>query len=398
MNIKSLALATCMAMMCAQITWAEPVVAASAAVKDGNKSVAAQKIVAAQLGFTQAAFGKLPSGEETTLYTLTNANGLVVKATNFGGIITEIQTPDKKGHLNNIVFGFDAVEGYLKHKFYFGALIGRYGNRIAKGKFTIEGKTYQLELNNGVNHLHGGVKGFHEIVWNSKPFKTANSVGVTLTHLSPDGDQGYPGNLQVTVVYELTNSNEFTMKYTATTDKATPVNMTQHPYFNLAGGGDILGHELMINANRYTPVDSTLIPSGELATVVGTPFDFTTSHAIGKMIAQENVQLKYGGGYDHNFVLNKKTDKEWGMDARLTEASSGRILEVYSQEPGIQFYSGNFLDGTATGKGVTIPFRGAVCLEPQHFPDSPNQPKFPSTILKPGETYSTKIGYKFLTQ
>lgn len=363
------------------------------ALADAAKTDAAAKVV--KTSYSEAPFGKLPTGEATTLYTLTNANGVVVKVTNFGGVITSINVPDKNGKMGDVVLGFDNVDGYLKNKSFFGAVIGRYGNRIGKGQFELDGKKYQLTLNDGVNHLHGGTVGFDKILWDAKPFKTDTTVGVTLTHLSPDGDQGYPGNLNVTVVYELNNSNEFVMKYKATTDKATPINMTQHPYFNMAGGGTILDQELQINASRYTPIDNTLIPTGEIAPVKGTPFDFTKAHKIGDMIAQENVQLKNGGGYDHNWALDKKSDSEWGLDATFTDPKSGRVLEVWSDEPGIQFYSGNFLDGKVDGKGVNFVYRGAICLEPQHFPDSPNKANFPSTILKPGAEYNSKLSFKF---
>jgi aldose 1-epimerase len=391
MNFKPLTLALCIAAACAPSTYAN---------ETGNATAQKAPVIKAitQLSFSEAPFGKLPDGKETTLYTLTNANGVVIKATNFGGVITSINTPDKNGKMGDIILGFDNIDGYLKNKSYFGALIGRYGNRIGKAQFDIDGKTYKLDVNNGVNHLHGGSKGFWALLWDAKPFKTENSVGLTLTHTSPDGDQGYPGNLKVTVVYELTNNNEFTIKYSATTDKPTHVNMTQHPYFNLAGKGSILNQELFINGSKYTPVDSGLIPTGELAPVAGTPFDFTKPHAIGQLIAQENEQLKNGGGYDHNWVLNKKSDDEWGLDARFSDPVSGRVLEVYSDEPGIQFYSGNFLDGKVDGKGVNFEYRGAICLEPQHFPDSPNKPKFPSTLLKPGVEYKSKIAFKFLVK
>lgn len=363
------------------------------ALADAAKTDAAAKVV--KTSYTEAPFGKLPSGEATTLYTLTNANGVVVKVTNFGGVITSINVPDKNGKLGDVVLGFDNVDGYLKNKSFFGAVIGRYGNRIGKGQFELDGKKYQLTLNDGPNHLHGGTVGFDKILWDAKPFKTDTTVGVTLTHLSPDGDQGYPGSLNATVVYELNNNNEFVIKYKATTDKATPINMTQHPYFNMAGGGTILDQELQINASRYTPIDNTLIPTGEIAPVKGTPFDFTKAHKIGDMIAQENVQLKNGGGYDHNWVLDKKSDSEWGLDATFTDPKSGRVLEVWSDEPGIQFYSGNFLDGKVDGKGVNFVYRGAICLEPQHFPDSPNKANFPGTILKPGTEYNSKLAFKF---
>ncbi len=393
MNFKRLTLALCVAAACAQSTYANEATNAAAA----TQKPAVVKSVA-QLSVAEAPFGKLPTGEQTTLYTLTNANGVVVKVTNYGGVITSINTPDKAGKMGDIILGFDNIDGYLKNKSYFGALIGRYGNRIGKAQFDIDGKTYKLDVNNGINHLHGGSQGFWALLWDTKSFKTENSVGLTLTHTSPDGDQGYPGNLKVTVVYELTNNNEFTITYKATTDKTTHVNMTQHPYFNLAGKGSILNQELFINGSKYTPVDSGLIPTGELAPVVGTPFDFTKPHAIGQMIEQTNEQLKNGGGYDHNWVLNKKSDDEWGLDARFSDPTSGRVLEVYSDEPGIQFYSGNFLDGKVDGKGVNFEYRGAICLEPQHFPDTPNKPKFPSTLLKPGVEYKSKIAFKFLVK
>ena len=394
MQFNQLTLAVSVALGCAQMAYADTT---TTTTTTATKKTEAAKATA-QLSVAEAPFGKLPSGEATTLYTLTNANGLVVKVTNYGGVITSIHTPDKTGKMGDIVLGFDSVDGYLKNKSFFGAVIGRFGNRIGKGQFSLDGKQYQLTLNDGPNHLHGGTVGFDKILWTAKPFKTEKSVGVTLTHFSPDGDQGYPGNLQTTVVYELTNNNEFELRYKATTDKATPINMTQHPYFNLAGSGSILDQELMINASRYTPIDSTLIPTGELAPVAGTPFDFTSSHTIGKLLSQENAQLKNGAGYDHNWVLNKKADNEWGMDARFYDPKSGRVLEVYSDEPGIQFYSGNFLDGKVDGKGVNFAYRGAICLEPQHFPDSPNKANFPSTILKPGTEYNNKLAFKFLVK
>ncbi len=391
MQFKQLTLAVCVALGCAQLAYADTTTATAV------KKVEVAK-AAAQLSVTEAPFGKLPSGEQTTLYTLTNANGVVVKLSNFGGTITSINIPDRAGKMGDIILGFNDVDGYLKNKSFFGSVIGRFGNRIGKGQFTLEGKKYQLTLNDGPNHLHGGTVGFDKTLWEAKPFKTEKSVGVTLTHFSPDGDQGYPGNLKTTVVYELNNNDEFELKFKATTDKATPVNMTQHPYFNLAGGGTILDQELFINADRYTPIDATLIPTGELPSVKGTPFDFTVSQPIGKLIGQSDVQLKNGGGYDHNWVLNKKTENEWGMDVRFYDPKSGRVLEVYSDEPGVQFYSGNFLDGKVSGKGVNFVYRGAIVLEPQHFPDSPNKANFPSTILQPGVEYNNKIVYKFLVK
>lgn len=393
MNFKRLTLALCVAAACAQSTYAAETASAPAA----SQKAAAVKSVA-QLAITEAPFGKLPSGESTTLYTMTNANGVVVKVSNFGGTITSMVTPDKSGKMADILLGFDSVDGYLQNKSFFGSMIGRYGNRIGKSQFVLDGKTYNLDKNDGANHLHGGSQGFWAVMWDAKSFKTANSVGLTLTRTSPDGEQGYPGNLKVTVVYELTNNNEFNITYGATTDKPTHVNMTQHPYFNMAGKGSILNQELFINASKYTPVDSGLIPTGELAPVAGTPFDFTKPHAIGQMIGQTNEQLKNGGGYDHNWVLNKKSVHEWGLDLTLSDPASGRTLEIYSDEPGMQFYSGNFLTGKVEGKGVKFEYRGAVVLEPQHYPDTPNQSKFPTTLLKPGEEYKSKITYKFVTK
>ncbi|MFO1389663.1 aldose epimerase family protein [Cellvibrio sp.] len=348
------------------------------------------------LHISQTSFGHSTEGVAASLFTLTNANGLIVKITNFGGIITEIHVPDKHGQFTDVNLGFDSIEPYYKDSPYFGALIGRFGNRIAGGKFTLDGKTYELATNNGNNHLHGGLVGFDKVVWNASTFKTENSVGLTLKYLSVDGDQGYPGNLDVTVVYELTNNNEILVKYHAVTDKATPVNLTQHAYFNLAGkGGDILNHEVMINADRFTAIDPEAIPTGELPSVVGTPFDFRTPHLVGERINEDHEQLKNGNGYDHNFVLNKAHPKELSLAARVFEKNSGRVLEVFTQEPGVQFYSGNWMDGSLTGKGWHYTRRCGLCLEPQHFPDSPNQPHFPNTILRPGEEYRSVMSYKF---
>lgn len=344
---------------------------------------------------TTAPLGTLPNGRQATLFTLTNRNGLVVKVTDFGGIITEIHTPDRQGKFTDIVLGYDQVAPYVNDSPYFGALIGRYGNRLCDGRFAIDGKSYQLPLNNGKNHLHGGEDGFHKVLWKALPFQEGNSVGLTLMRRSPDGEQGYPGTLDVTVVYELNGDNEFIMTFDAVTDKATPVNLTQHSYFNLAGAGDILGHELMIDAGGFTPIDATSIPYGEIAPVAGTVFDFRKARPIGQCIDADDLQLKHGSGYDHNFVLNKTGKKAPTLAARLRDPGSGRVLELYTEEPGVQFYSGNFLDGTLSGKGRNYPYRSALCLEPQHFPDSPNHPSFPNTILRPGEEYATVSKYKF---
>jgi aldose 1-epimerase len=302
--------------------------------------------------------------------------------------------PDKKGVAADIVLGYDSLSGYIAKTPYFGALIGRYGNRIAKGKFTLDGKEYTLALNDGPNHLHGGVKGFDKVVWEADEFKTDSAVGLKLHYLSKDGEEGYPGNLDITVTYTLNDDNSLVFDYNATTDKATPVNLTQHSYFNLAGGGDIKSHELMISAAKYNVVDSTLIPTGELREVKGTPFDFTTAKPIGKDLVEA------GGkpiGYDHNFILDTKSIKD--LAVRVVEPTSGRTMEVYTDQPGIQFYSGNFLDGTITDKSGKVYHQySGFCLETQHFPDSPNQASFPSTILKPGEKYHTTTIYKFLSK
>ncbi|MDQ1834587.1 aldose epimerase family protein [Massilia scottii] len=351
-----------------------------------------------QASIKQTAFGHLPDGRAATLTTLTNPNGLLVKITDFGGIITEIHAPDRNGALADITLGFDTVAPYVKDSPYFGALIGRYGNRLRDGRFTLDGQVVQLPTNNGPNHLHGGELGFHRVLWRAIPFQEGESVGVTLIYRSPDGEQGYPGTLDVTVVYELTAADELVVAFDAVTDKATPVNLTQHAYFNLAGGGDILGHMLQIDADATTPIDNTLIPTGELAPVAGTAFDFRTPHAIGERIGNDEEQLRHAGGYDHNFVLNKPAPRAMTLAARVHEPVSGRVLELFTEEPGVQFYSGNFLDGTLSGKGRTYGFRSGFCLEPQHFPDSPNQRAFPNTILRPGEEYATVSKYKFLVE
>ncbi len=324
----------------------------------------------------------VPFGGEAMLYTLANANGMVVRITNFGGIVTEIWAPDRDGRCADITLGLDSLAAYRAGNPYFGALIGRFGNRIRAGRFTLDGTRYQLPANNGANHLHGGPAGFDCVLWNAR----VEGNELHLSHHSPDGDQGYPGNLDVTAVYTLTDSNALVVRLRAVTDKATPVNLTQHSYFNLAGEGDILGHELTLGASAYLPVDGGQIPTGELAAVAGTPFDFRERRAIGACIDS-------AGGYDHCYVL----DKPMARAARVLEPRSGRVLELYTQEPGVQFYSGNSLDGSLRGKGRTWTRHSGFCLEPQHFPDSPNQPAFPNTILRPGEVYETESRYVFST-
>ena len=340
-------------------------------------------------------------GRPITLYKLTNAHGVEVHAMNYGGIILSIRVPDRKGELADVVLGHDTLEGYIPNPPYIGAIIGRYGNRIASGTFTLDGKTYTLPKNDGPNTLHGGTdKTFNKVVWDGEPLK--GRTGVAFTYLSHDGDDGFPGNLKVKVTYTLTDDNAIVIDYEATTDKSTPINLTQHSYFNLAGegNGDILNQEMMINADRFTPVDKTLIPTGELRPVKGTPFDFTTSTKIGARIDDAYDQIVLGHGYDHNFVLNRKPgDTGLVLAARAYDPSSGRVLEVSTTQPGVQFYTGNFLDGTVTGKqGHVYKRRYGFCLETQHFPDSPNHPDFPTTILKSGETFKSQTVFKFSTK
>ena len=350
----------------------------------------------AKATITSEPFGELPSGEKVTLFTMTNANGVEAKVMSYGGIITSFKTPDKNGNMDDIVLGYDNLQGYLEATPYFGAIIGRYGNRIAKGKFTIDGVEYDLAVNNIGNHLHGGLAGFDKVNWNVKEVPSEKGVALEFKRISPDMEEGYPGNLDVTVVYTLGDDNTLEFDYTATTDKNTVVNLTQHSYFNLNGSkSDILDHEIMLNADQFIPVDETLIPTGELRPVAGTPFDFTQSKKIGAEISADNQQLAYGGGYDHCWVLNDDP-KEMMLAATAYEPNSGRAMDVYTTEPGIQFYSGNFLDGTITGKnGVVYNHRYGFCLETQHFPDSPNQESFPTTNLAPGETYHTTTLMKF---
>lgn len=344
-------------------------------------------------------FGTLPDGTAVELFTLRNASGMEVKVTNYGGIITELKVPDREGKLDDITLGYNDLDGYLKSSPYFGAIIGRYGNRIANAQFTLDGKTYKLPANDGPNTLHGGTKGFDKVVWEAEPFEREGERGIVFKYSSPDGDQGFPGTLDARVTYTLTDQNELAFDYHATTDKPTVVNLTQHAYFNLAGdgSGDVLGHELTINADRFTPVDARLIPTGELASVEGTPFDFRTKTQIGKGIDAGHEQIKRGGGYDHNYVLNR-SGEGLVLAARVEEPKTGRVMEVHTTEPGVQFYSGNFLDGSITGKnGHVYNKRNGFCLETQHYPDSPNQSSFPSTTLRPGETYTSRTVYTFST-
>jgi len=342
-------------------------------------------------------FGKTSDGESVQIYTLTNANGMEARITNYGGILVSLKVPDRAGKLDDVVLGYDHLKDYIKASPYFGALIGRYGNRIAKGKFSLDGKDYTLAVNNGPNALHGGLKGFDKVVWKARPLEAKLGPSLQLKYVSKDGEEGYPGALSVTAVYTLTDDGALKLNYTATTNHATIVNLTDHSYFNLAGAGngDILQHRVTIYADRFTPVDKTLIPTGDLSPVQGTPFDFRESAAIGARIGDDNEQLKFGNGYDHNWVIDKEPGK-LALAARVFEPTTGRVLEVLSTEPGLQFYTGNFLDGTNTGKGGKVyKFRYAFTMEPQHFPDSPNQPNFPPVVLRPGETYKNTIIYRF---
>ncbi|MEQ1693123.1 MAG: aldose epimerase family protein [Gemmatimonas sp.] len=346
---------------------------------------------------SRAPFGVLPSGDSVHVYTLTNTHGLEMRVLDYGGIVVSIKTPDRNGTLADIVLGYDNLDGYLKSSPYFGALVGRYANRIAKGKFTLDDRTYSLAVNNGVNALHGGAKGFDKVLWLAEPRQDSTGVGVVLTYISKDGEEGYPGTLSVRVTYMLTDQNEFAIDYLATTDKATIVNLTHHSYFNLAGdgAGDVLGHVVSINADAFTPVDSTLIPTGVIQSVDDTPFDFRQPVAIGEQIAKVDEQLSRAKGIDHNFLLIFRRSV-MTQAAFVSEPLSGRTLEVTTSEPGLQFYTGNFLDGSNIGKsGHVYNHRGGFCLETQHSPDSPNQAEFPTTILRPGDVYRSRTVYTF---
>ncbi|HXK01309.1 MAG TPA: aldose epimerase family protein, partial [Verrucomicrobiae bacterium] len=339
-------------------------------------------------------YGNMPDGTAVDLYTLTNASGMQAGIITYGGAVVRLAAPDRSGKLGDIVLATDDLDSMRKQTAFFGALIGRYGNRIGHAQFTLDGQTYKLPANNGPNTLHGGPDGFDKHVWKAEPGSGADGPTLTLTYASKDGEMGFPGNLTAKVVYTLTNKNELKIDYTATTDKPTVVNLTNHTYWNLAGEGDVLGHEVTINADRFTPVDDGLIPTGELKAVKGTPFDFTTATAIGARIDQDDQQLKFGQGYDHNWVLNKG-DASLTKAAEVHDPKSGRAMEVWTTEPGLQFYTGNFLDGSAKGKGRTFNRRNAFCMETQHYPDSPNRPEFPSTTLRPGQTYHTTTVYRF---
>ena len=344
---------------------------------------------------TGVAFGKTTDGRAVEIYALRNGQGMEARIATYGGIIVSLTAPDRAGRFADVVLGYDRLEDYLKNPPYFGALIGRYANRIGGAKFQLNGKTYSLARNNGTNSLHGGVKGFDKVVWNAKVMDAAGSPALELDYLSKDGEEGFPGNLAVKTVYRLTDENELRIDFTATTDAPTLCNLTGHSYFNLAGKGDVLAHEVYLNASRFTPADGGLIPTGELKPVEGTPFDFRRPTAVGTRIHADDPQLKLAKGYDQNFVVDKPVGR-LGLHGRVHEPTTGRVLEVLSTEPGVQLYTSNYLDGSITGKGGWIYQRFAgFCLEPQHFPDSPNQAGFPSAVLLPGQTYRNTIIYKF---
>jgi len=343
---------------------------------------------------TTQAYGKMPDGTPVDLYKLTNSSGMQAGIITYGGAVVQLMAPDKSGKAGDVVVAMDDLDGMRKQTAFFGALIGRYGNRIGHAQFALDGQTYKLPANDGVNTLHGGPDGFDKHVWKAASGTSADGPTLTLDYVSKDGEMGFPGTLTARVVYTLTNKNELKIDYTATTDKPTVVNLTNHTYFNLAGEGDVLGHEVAISADRFTPVDSGLIPTGELKPVKGTPFDFTNATAIGARIDQDDPQLQAGHGYDHNWVLNRSGD---GLSkaAEVHDPKSGRVMEVWTTEPGLQFYTGNFLDGSLKGKGRVFNRRNAFCMETQHYPDSPNKPDFPSTTLRPGQTYHTTTVYRF---
>jgi aldose 1-epimerase len=344
-------------------------------------------------------FGTAPDGQAIDIYTLKNAKGMEARITNFGATLVSLRVPDRAGKFDDVVLGFDSLDGYVNLNTYYGGLIGRYGNRIAGGKFSLDGKTFTLPKNNGENTLHGGLKGFNKRVWEAKPVTTKAGEELELTYLSSDGEEGFPGNLSVKVVYKLAaDKNDLTIDYTATTDKDTVLNLTNHSYFNLAGAGsgDILGDVVTIHATKFTPVDASLIPTGELKDVAGTPFDFRKPTAVGARIDQNEPQLQYGKGYDLNWVIDRKAGStDLVPAAEVYEPKTGRVLEVLTTEPGVQFYSGNHMEDTQGKDGKTYHFRGALCLETQHYPDSPNHPAFPTTELKPGQTFHSTTVFKF---
>jgi len=354
-------------------------------------------VTEAKTNIKKQPFGKTPEGSAVDLYTLTNRKGVEAAITNYGGIVVQLRVPDRKGNLADVVLGYDDLDGYIHDKAYLGALIGRYGNRIAQGKFTLDGKVYTLPRNNGENTLHGGLKGFNQAIWHATELESKDGPSLQLEYLSKDGEEGFPGNLSVKVIYTLTDENELKIEYSATTDKETVVNLTNHAYFNLAGAGngDILQHQVMLPADKFLPANESQIPTGEIRSVQGTPMDFRTPTTVGARIDQDDQQLKYGLGYDNTWVLENGGSKTPTLAGTVYEPGTGRTIEVWTTEPGIQFYTGNHLDGTKGKGGKPYLRRYALCLETQHFPDSPNHPNFPSTVLKPGQLYHTVTIYKF---
>lgn len=369
-------------------------------VADDLSEAPAEEVEVPKVGVDQWKFGETRDGQTITLYQLSNGTGMTAEIINYGGIIRSLTAPDRDGVYEDVVLGYDTLAKYEADPAYFGALIGRYGNRIAAGKFELDGVEYTLAANNDPNHLHGGNRGFGKVVWEAFPEMTRNGPSLLLSYISPDGEEGYPGKLRVRVRYTLTYKSELIIDYDARTSKATPINLTQHSYFNLSGNAkrDILGHQLQIAADYFTPVDATQIPTGELRPVEGTPFDFLTARAIGADIDADDEQIRFGGGYDHNWVIDPEADGQLRRVATLSDPESGRVMTVESTEPGLQFFTVNFLDGPVKGKGVAYQNRAGLCLETQHFPDSPNQPTFPSTILEPGEEYESRTIYAFTTQ
>lgn len=350
---------------------------------------------AMKMSIEKKTIGKTPDGVEVDIYTLTNANGLKVKIMSYGATITSVEVPDRDGKLDNVTLYLDSFENYLAGHPFFGSTVGRYADQIAKGKFTLDCVEYTLATNNGPNHIHGGEKGFDKVVWEAEAIKRDDSVGVAFSYESPDGEDGYPGNLSVRVIYTLTNADELKMEYTAETDRATHLNLTNHAYWNLAGAGsgDVLEHELMINADRYLPVDEEFLPLGKPKNVKSTPMDFTEPRTIGSRIGQVK-----GGGYDHYYVLNKKEGEQLSLAARVVETNSGRVMEAYTTQPGVQLYTANLLDGSLKAGGATYEKHHGICLETQHYPDSPNRPEYPSTVLRPGETYNQVTIHRFNVQ
>ena len=365
------------------------------AARSGDTAVA---LAASGPRVVRSAFGRLSDSGAVEQFTLTNAHGIEVRAISFGAIITSLRTPDRAGTLGDIVYGYDSLGAYVKDPSYFGAVVGRFANRVGHARFTLDGRTYTLAANDGPNALHGGRRGFNKVLWRGEPFTRGDTAGVVFRYTSPDSEEGYPGTLKASVSYGLTTRDELVIDYEATTDKPTPVNLSQHSYWNLHGDGvgTILDHQLTIDASAFTPVDSTLIPTGAVTPVAGTPFDFRTPTAIGARIGQSDTQLRYGKGYDHNWVLDRKSAAGLAHAVRVVDPTSGRTLDIATTEPGLQFYSGNFLDGSIHGKGGrAYPYRGAIVLETQHFPDSPNHPAFPSTILRPGDTLRSRTVLTF---